>query len=70
MSSGPVIAMVWEGLNIVKSSNSMKGKGEPSMAAPGTIRGDFGIQIKRNVIHTSESVEEAKREIDLWFKVS
>jgi nucleoside-diphosphate kinase len=48
---------------------NFQGKSDPSKAQPGTIRGDFGVQVKRNVVHASESVEEAQREIDLWFKV-
>lgn len=70
MLSGPVVVMVWEGLDIVKSCVVMKGKSNPADSPPGTIRGDFGVQIKRNVIHTSDSQEEAEKEINLWFKVS
>ncbi|XP_029462823.1 nucleoside diphosphate kinase B [Rhinatrema bivittatum] len=68
MSSGPVVAMVWEGLNVVKTGRVMLGETNPADSRPGTIRGDFCIQVGRNVVHGSDSVESAKREIGLWFK--
>ncbi|KYQ47247.1 Nucleoside diphosphate kinase [Trachymyrmex zeteki] len=67
MSSGPVVPMVWEGLNVVKTGRVMLGETNPKDSAPGTIRGDFCIQVGRNIIHGSDSVESAKKEIDLWF---
>ncbi|KAK8807382.1 hypothetical protein WA158_004141 [Blastocystis sp. Blastoise] len=67
MSSGPVVAMVWEGDNVVASGRKMLGATKPSESAPGTIRGDFGIQVGRNIVHGSDSVENAEREIGLWF---
>nr|XP_004652174.1 nucleoside diphosphate kinase, mitochondrial isoform X2 [Jaculus jaculus] len=70
MSSGPVVAMVWEGHNVVHVSRAMIGHTDSTEAAPGTIRGDFSIHISRNVIHASDSVEEAQREIQLWFQRS
>ncbi|XP_044603231.2 nucleoside diphosphate kinase, mitochondrial [Equus asinus] len=68
MSSGPVVAMVWEGPNVVCTSRAMIGHTDAAEAAPGTIRGDFSIHISRNVIHASDSVEGAQREIQLWFQ--
>ena len=67
MASGPVLPMVWEGLNIVKTGRVMLGETNPKDSAPGTIRGDFCIDIGRNIIHGSDSVESAQKEIDLWF---
>merc|ERR1712203_270887 len=68
MSSGPVVPMVWEGLNVVKTGRVMLGATNPADSAPGTIRGDFCIQVGRNICHGSDAVESAKKEIDLWFK--
>jgi len=67
MASGPVVAMVWEGLGVVKTGRIMLGETNPADSKPGTIRGDFCIQIGRNIIHGSDSVESAKKEIALWF---
>ncbi|XP_012237430.1 nucleoside diphosphate kinase [Bombus impatiens] len=67
MSSGPVVPMVWEGLNIVKTGRVMLGQTNPADSAPGTIRGDYCIHVGRNIIHGSDSVESANREIKLWF---
>ncbi|KAJ8364160.1 hypothetical protein SKAU_G00129910 [Synaphobranchus kaupii] len=66
MTSGPVVVMVWEGYNVVRSSRVMVGKTNPAEADPGTVRGDFGIHVSRNVVHASDSVEGAQREIQLW----
>uniref|UniRef100_A0AAY4C4E8 Nucleoside diphosphate kinase n=1 Tax=Denticeps clupeoides TaxID=299321 RepID=A0AAY4C4E8_9TELE len=68
MSSGPVVAMVWEGQSIVKISRVMLGETNPADSKPGTIRGDLCIQIGRNIIHGSDSIESANKEINLWFK--
>ncbi|XP_027718784.1 nucleoside diphosphate kinase, mitochondrial-like isoform X4 [Vombatus ursinus] len=70
MSSGPVVAMVWEGYNVVRTSRAMVGDTDSAEAAPGTIRGDFSVHISRNVVHASDSVEVAQREISLWFHSS
>ncbi|NWI67246.1 NDKM protein, partial [Todus mexicanus] len=64
MSSGPVVAMVWEGYNVVKSTRAMVGDTD----SVGTIRGDFSVHISRNVVHASDSVEAAQREIGFWFQ--
>lgn len=68
MNSGPVVAMVWEGLNVVKTGRVMLGETNPADSKPGTIRGDFCIQVGRNIIHGSDSVKSAEKEISLWFK--
>nr|XP_003217334.3 PREDICTED: nucleoside diphosphate kinase isoform X1 [Anolis carolinensis] len=68
MNSGPIVAMVWEGLNVVKTGRLMLGETNPADSKPGTIRGDFCIQVGRNIIHGSDSVESAQKEINLWFK--
>jgi nucleoside-diphosphate kinase len=62
--------MVWEGLNAVKTGRVMLGATNPADSAPGTIRGDLCVQVGRNIIHGSDSVESANKEIALWFKVS
>lgn len=67
MSSGPVVPMVWEGLNVVKTGRVLLGETNPADSKPGTIRGDLCIQVGRNIIHGSDSVESAKKEIGLWF---
>ncbi|KAJ8906019.1 hypothetical protein NDN08_002519 [Rhodosorus marinus] len=66
--SGLVIAMVWEGTGVVKTGRQMIGATNPLESAPGTIRGDLGIDVGRNVIHGSDAVETAEREIGIWFK--
>ncbi|XP_042196908.1 nucleoside diphosphate kinase, mitochondrial isoform X1 [Callorhinchus milii] len=67
MSSGPIVAMVWEGHNVVRMSRAMVGDTNPAEARPGTIRGDLCAHISRNAIHASDSFEVAKKEISLWF---
>jgi len=68
MASHPVCAMVWEGTNVIQIGRKMMGETNPFESLPGTIRGDYCIEIGRNVIHGSDSVEAAKKEINLWFK--
>ena len=67
MSSGPVMAMVWEGKDVVKTGRKMLGETNPLNSSSGTIRGDFGIDLGRNICHGSDSVEAANKEIGLWF---
>jgi nucleoside-diphosphate kinase len=67
LSSSPVVAMVWEGYQAVKTGRSLLGATNPQDSLPGTIRGDFAIDIGRNVCHGSDSVESANKEIALWF---
>ena len=66
-ASGSVCCMVWEGNNVVEIGRAMLGATKPKDSAPGTIRGDFGVDVGRNVIHGSDSVESAKAETALWF---
>ncbi|MBK4729268.1 nucleoside-diphosphate kinase [Oxynema sp. CENA135] len=68
ITSSPVVAMVWEGEGVVASARKLIGATNPLSAEPGTIRGDFGISVGRNLIHGSDAVETAQREIALWFK--
>ncbi|GIK00669.1 nucleoside diphosphate kinase [Aspergillus viridinutans] len=68
MLSGPICAMVWEGRDAVKTGRAILGATNPLASAPGTIRGDYAIDVGRNVCHGSDSVENAKKEIALWFK--
>ncbi|KAK6172635.1 hypothetical protein SNE40_016251 [Patella caerulea] len=70
MSSGPLVAMVWEGLDVVKQGRAMLGETNPLNSKPGSIRGDYSIDMGRNICHGSDSVESAKKEIQLWFKDS
>lgn len=67
MSSGPVVAMVWQGKDVVKQGRALLGATNPLASLPGTIRGDFAIDVGRNICHGSDSVESAKHEINLWF---
>jgi len=67
-SSGPVVAMCWEGNDVVKTGRKMLGATRPFDSEPGTIRGDLCIDVGRNIIHGSDSVESAKDELKLWFK--
>lgn len=68
ITSAPVFAMVVEGENAVAVARHIIGSTNPSEARPGSIRGDLGLTVGRNVIHGSDSVESAEREIGLWFK--
>ena len=68
ITSGPVFAMVWEGQDAIAQVRTMMGETDPAESAPGTIRGDFGLDLGRNVIHGSDTEEgSAKREIGLFF---
>ena len=67
ISSGPVVAMVWEGDNVVELSRKLMGATKPVDAAPGTIRGDYANTIEQNLIHGSDSPENAEIEIGIWF---
>lgn len=68
LTSGPVVALRVEGTDVVAVSRLMIGKTKPLEAAPGTIRGDFANTMSENVIHGSDSVESAERELALWFQ--
>lgn len=68
ITSGPVVAMAWEASNAVEIVRSTMGPTNPAAAGPGTIRGDFGVDIGRNLIHGSDSTESAERELALFFQ--
>lgn len=68
ITSAPVVAMVWQGDGVVASARKMIGATNPLTAEPGTIRGDYGVSIGRNLIHGSDAIETAQRETALWFK--
>ena len=68
ITSAPVVAMVWQGEGVVSSARKIIGATNPLSAEPGTIRGDYGISIGRNLIHGSDAIETAQREIALWFE--
>lgn len=70
ITSGPIVAMVWEGKNAVSSLRKMMGKTNPLEADSGTIRGDFAIDIGRNIVHGSDSLDSAKREISIFFNAN
>ncbi|MFB8792217.1 MAG: nucleoside-diphosphate kinase [Potamolinea sp.] len=68
ITSGPVVAMVWQGEGVVSSARKIIGATNPLSAEPGTIRGDYGVAVGRNLIHGSDAIETAQREVTLWFK--
>ncbi|MCL2143264.1 MAG: nucleoside-diphosphate kinase [Methanomassiliicoccaceae archaeon] len=68
ITSGPVLAMVWEGEDAVSVCRNMMGKTNPKESAPGTVRGDYGMQTGRNIIHGSDSPASAEREISIFFE--
>lgn len=68
ITSSPIVAMVWEGKNIVAMAREMMGATNPANANPGSIRGAYCMDISRNAIHGSDSVSSAEREIALYFK--
>lgn len=67
VTSGPVVAFVLEGENAIRIVRQMMGTLDPLQAVPGSIRGDFTLQTRENVIHGSDSDESAQREISIWF---
>ncbi|KAK3134666.1 hypothetical protein QOZ80_5BG0409190 [Eleusine coracana subsp. coracana] len=68
LSSGPVLAMVWEGEGVIKYGRKLIGATDPQKSEPGTIRGDLAVVVGRNIIHGSDGPETAKAEIALWFE--
>lgn len=70
ITSGPVFAMVLEGEEAIKIARTVVGSTNPAEASPGTIRGDFGLTVGKNIIHGSDSPESAEREINLFFNES
>ncbi|NGP43706.1 nucleoside-diphosphate kinase [Bacillaceae bacterium SIJ1] len=67
ITSGPVFAMVWQGEGVVETARHLIGATNPAKAPLGTIRGDFGVVVPRNVIHGADSPESAEREMGLFF---
>nr|XP_029117373.1 uncharacterized protein LOC105043039 [Elaeis guineensis] len=70
LSSGPVLAMVWEGEGVIKNGRKLIGATDPQKSEPGTIRGDLAVVVGRNIIHGSDGPETARNEIALWFDPS
>jgi nucleoside-diphosphate kinase len=78
MTTGPIVAMIWQGMNAISIVRKITGSTEPLTSTPGTIRGDYTIdsygasdidnRAVRNIIHASGSIDEANKEIDVWFK--
>lgn len=68
ITSGPVVAMVWEGPGAVTQVRNLMGPTNPAEAPPGTIRGDYALDITANIVHGSDSPESAAREIQLFFR--
>jgi nucleoside-diphosphate kinase len=67
ITSGPVLAMIVEGEDVIDGVRTMMGKTDPKASDPGTIRGDFGIHLSRNVVHGSDSPGSSDREISIFF---
>ena len=67
ITSGPLVALVLEGHEAVTAARQVIGATNPLEAAPGSIRGDFAIEVGQNMVHGSDSPESAEREIGLWF---
>ena len=70
ITSGPVVAMAWESNGAVEAVRATMGQTNPTTSPPGTIRGDLGLDIGRNLVHGSDSPESAQRELSLFFKES
>ena len=67
ITSGPIVAMVWQGKDAIAAARATMGATNPVAATPGTIRGDFGMEIGRNLVHGSDSPENAVKEVNLFF---
>jgi len=67
VTSGPVVAMAWEGDNAIALCRKMMGATKPEDALPGTIRGDYTISLAKNIVHGSDGPESAEAELALWF---
>jgi nucleoside-diphosphate kinase len=68
ITSGPVLVMALEGTNAITAARNTIGATKPHESTPGSIRGDFGLEIGRNLVHGSDSVENGQQEVALWFK--
>ena len=67
ITSGPIVAMILEGPNAIRAARQVVGATDGVMAAPGSIRGDYALEVRRNLVHSSDSDESAEREIALFF---
>jgi nucleoside-diphosphate kinase len=67
ITSGPLVALVAEGERAIEAFRALAGATDPVKAAPGTIRGDFALQVAQNIVHGSDSPESAEREIKIFF---
>lgn len=67
ITSGPVVAMDWSGPDAVQVGRTLMGPTNPVEAPPGTIRGDFGLEIGENIVHGSDSAASAERELGIFF---
>jgi nucleoside-diphosphate kinase len=67
ITSGPLVALALEGPNAIGNVRAINGATRPHEAAPGTIRGDFALETAQNIVHASDSAENAAFELDLWF---
>ena len=67
-SSGPICAMCWEGIDVIKGGRLLLGATNPADSLPGTIRGDFATDVGRNICHGSDCLEGSDRELAFWFK--
>ena len=67
VTSSPVFLMAWEGPNVISIARNLVGATNPASAAPGTIRGDYALNVTPNAIHASDSIENAKRELSIFF---
>src|SRR2546428_6069960 len=68
LTSGPTVAMVWEGREAVAVARTLMGATDGTKSPPATIRGDFALSVQNNLVHGSDSVDNAKVEIALWFQ--
>ena len=68
ITSGPIVAMAWEGPNVIATARKMMGATNPANSEVGTIRGDFATDVGRNIIHGSDGPESAERELGIFFK--
>jgi nucleoside-diphosphate kinase len=67
ITGGPLVALVFEGIDAIKAARQIIGATNPLEATTGSIRGDFGLEVQTNLVHGSDSPESAQREIGLWF---
>lgn len=68
ITSGPVVAMEWSGESAISVCRTLMGATDPKQAAPGTIRGDFGLEVTQNIVHGSDGPESAARELQIYFR--